>query len=260
MVLLITTPAAKAALEEYCSRQNDVDEGYSDEAKERREKLSTAEVGDPIEHHELVEISRFLVRDDIACAKEWRLDALLKGTSIHRPPPPPKKEQTNEYKRLMQRLREQEEQRQYERMINPPAPAETFSQRFPNAASSFGPIGSTVADEVDELTYADVNRQMVLIINVLVSIICTSVAVWMAARRWNVPQRMGLAFFSSMLVAAAEVAIYMGYIRRIKESKTKERKQAEKKEILDTWVIDGKSSSQQAASSDSMRFRKGKHR
>lgn len=159
----------------------------------------------------------------------------------------------------MRRLREEEEQRQYERMLNPPAQKETFNQRFPNAASSFG-IGSTVPDEVDEVTYADVNRQMVLIINVLVSIICTSVAVWMAARRWSVPQRMGLAFFSSTLVAVAEVAIYMGYIRRIKESKVKERKQVEKKEIINTWVIDGKASSQQASVADSIRFRKGKHR
>lgn len=170
--------------------------------------------------------------------------------------------QSSEYKRLMQRLRVEEEQRQYERMINPPAQPETFGQRFPVATSSFGAIGSSTADEVDEVTYADVNRQMVLIINVLVSIICTSVAVWMAARRWNVPQRMGLAFFSSTLVAVAEVAIYMGYIRRIQESKATERKQIEKKEILDTWVIDAKSSSssQSAIPSDSMRFRKGKHR
>lgn len=170
--------------------------------------------------------------------------------------------QSSEYKRLMQRLRVEEEQRQYERMINPPAQPETFGQRFPMATSSFGAIGSSTTDEVDEVTYADVNRQMVLIINVLVSIICTSVAVWMAARRWNVPQRMGLAFFSSTLVAVAEVAIYMGYIRRIQESKATERKQIEKKEILDTWVIDAKpsSSSNSAIPSDSMRFRKGKHR
>lgn len=166
--------------------------------------------------------------------------------------------QTSEYKALMQRLREQEEQRQYERMINPPAP-ETFGERFPNATTSLGHTASS-ADEVDEVTFADVNRQMVLIINVLVSIICTSVAVWMAARRWSVPQRLALAFSSSTLVAVAEVAIYMGYIRRIQESKTKERKSVEKKEIVDTWVIDAKSTGQQTSSIDSTRYRKGKHR
>ncbi|PPJ53833.1 hypothetical protein CBER1_03242 [Cercospora berteroae] len=263
MVLLTITPAAKAALSHYCGRQKDVDGGYSDEAKERREKLSTAEIGSPIEHHELVEVSRFLVQNAQGTAElkqKWHLDTLLKGANMYQPPPPPKPEPSDGYKRLMKRLREEEEQRQYERMINPPAKPETFSQRFPNATSSFGPIGSQVADEIDEVTYADVNRQMVLIINVLVSVICTSVAVWMAARRWSIPQRMALAFFSSTLVAVAEVVIYMGYIRRIKEAKTKERKKVEKKEILDTWVIDARSSSQQTSNSDSMRFRKGKHR
>jgi hypothetical protein len=164
----------------------------------------------------------------------------------------------------MQRLREQEEQRQYERMTNPPAP-ETFDQRFPNATTSFGHGMNSSQPEVDEVTYADVNRQMILIINVLVSIICTSVAVWMAARRWSVPQRLALSFSSSTLVAVAEVAIYMGYIRRIQESKLKEKKLVEKKEVVDTWVIDAKPSTatatgQQSSGADSARHRKGKHR
>lgn len=170
----------------------------------------------------------------------------------------------------MQRLREQEEQRQYERMTNPPSQPESFTQHFPNAPKPFGAgldVGYNTADDVDDVTFADVNRQMVLIINVLISIICTSVAVWMAARRWSVPERLGLSFSSSTVVAVAEVAIYMGYIRRIKDAKTKEKKSTEKREIVDTWVIDAKSPSQQAKSlsstadsSDTIRFRKGKHR
>lgn len=166
----------------------------------------------------------------------------------------------------MQRLREQEEERQYERMTNPPSQQETFSQRFPHASKTFGAgldVGYNTAGEVDDVTFADVNRQMVLIINVLISIICTSVAVWMAARRWSVPERLGLSFSSSTVVAIAEVAIYMGYIRRIKDAKTKEKKSTERKEVVDTWVIDAKSTASANAvadSSDTIRFRKGKHR
>lgn len=74
----------------------------------------------------------------------------------------------------------------------------------------------------------------------------------MAARRWSVPQRLGLAFSSSTLVAVAEVVIYMGYLRRIEESKTKERKLVEKKEIVDTWVIDAKTTTEDSAA----RYRK----
>jgi len=160
----------------------------------------------------------------------------------------------------MQRLKEEEEQRQYERMLNPPAQAtETFRSRSPNAAS-FEPATSHGYDdphEVDEVTFADVNRQMILIINILISIVCCSVAIWIAARRWSVPQRLGLSMSGSGLVAAAEVAIYMGYIRRIKSAKQKEVKKIETKEVVQTWIID---KSLPATGGDSVRFRKGKHR
>lgn len=95
MVLLTITAAAEAALSDYCERQKDVDEGYSDEAKERREKLSTAEIGSAIEHHELVEVSRFLVQaaqGDTELTQKWRLDTLLKGANVYQAPPPPKPE------------------------------------------------------------------------------------------------------------------------------------------------------------------------
>lgn len=96
MVLLTITPAAKVAIDEYCKRQKDVDEGYSDEVKERHEKLSSADVGSAIEHTELLEVSKFMVQavngvDGIA--KQWRLETLLKGANIYKPPPPPKREQ-----------------------------------------------------------------------------------------------------------------------------------------------------------------------
>lgn len=275
MVLLTVTPDAKAALDEYCQLKTvSANNGLASELH----SLSELEIGSSIEHHDLVSVSSYLVQHAHSTSgadRKWRLDTLLKGAAIHQPPPPAKKEpvsrgslsaarhilthlKSSEYKALMQRLRKEEEQRQYERMVNPPAQRETFSQRFPGAASPFAV--STAADEIDEVTYADVNRQMILIINVLVSIICTSVAVWLAARRWTVVSRLLLAFTSSTVVAVAEVVIYMGYIRRIKESRDTERKIVEEKQVVDTWVIDGKSTSQQINSSDSMRFRKGKHR
>lgn len=164
----------------------------------------------------------------------------------------------------MKRLRAEEEQRQYDRMINPQPATETFNQRFPNASYTFDPATSigqgTGAEEVDEVTYADVNRQLGLIINVLVSIICCAVAIWIAARRWTVPLRLGMSMSGSGLVAVAEVAIYMGYIRRIKDAKTKEQKKIETKEVLETWVLDGSSSTNRIQANDSVRYRKGKHR
>lgn len=163
----------------------------------------------------------------------------------------------------MARLRKEEERRQYERMINPlPAP-ETFDQRFPNAARSFNPHtshGQTGVDEGEEMTYQDVDRQMALIINVLVSIIACSVAIWIAARHWSVPQRLGLSMSGSLTVAVAEVAIYLGYIRRVKDAKGKETKKVETKEVSETWVIEKAEKPAKTGNEEALRYRKGKHR
>ena len=162
----------------------------------------------------------------------------------------------------MRRLRQDEEQQRYDRMLNPPPSAET-SQRYsgsrpPFGSNHLGPHGA--AGEADEVTYADVSRQMTLIINVLVSIICCSIAIWIAARRWEVPQRLALSMSGSGLVAAAEVAIYMGYIRRVAEAKGEELKRVETKEIVETWVLDGTTNNAKTEGSDSVRYRKGRHR
>lgn len=140
----------------------------------------------------------------------------------------------------MARLRREEETREYERMINPPLPMETFQQRFPNSngAKLFSPSTADIGED-DETTYADINRQMALIMNVLVSIVACSVAIWLAARHWSTPSRLGLSMGGSGMVGVAEVVVYAGYIRRLKEARNKSKKQIEIKEIIKTWVIGG---------------------
>lgn len=154
------------------------------------------------------------------------------------PPPTLIIPKTSEYKSLMARLRREEETQAYERMINPPLPIETFQQRFPGAASPrlFSPSQADIGED-EETTYADINRQMALIINVLVSIVACSVAIWLAARHWSTPSRLGLSMGGSGMVGVAEVAVYAGYIRRLKEAREKGKKQIEIKEIVKTWVI-----------------------
>jgi len=126
----------------------------------------------------------------------------------------------------MARLREDEEARSYQRMVQPQA---TFG---------IGQIASGApADEDEEITFADINRQVALIINVLLSIVACSVALWMAARHWSAPTRLGLSLSGGGLVGIAEVAIYAGYLRRLSEAKGKEKKKPEKKEVFETWVI-----------------------
>ena len=140
----------------------------------------------------------------------------------------------------MARLRREEEAREYERMTNPPPRSETFSQRFP--ASRHAPLfPASQADvgEDDEVSYADVNRQMALIINIIVSIVACSAAIWMAARHWSTPSRLGLSMGGSSMIGIAEVVVYAGYLRRVREAKEKGKTAVETKEIIKSWVIGG---------------------
>ena len=159
----------------------------------------------------------------------------------------------------MTTLRKEEEARKYERMLNPPSKPETFAQRF-----SYSPhanlFPSASNEEEDEVTYAEVNRQLALIVNVLVSIVACSFTIWMAARHWSVPPRLALSLSGSGVVAIAEVVIYSGYIRRVKEAKDKEKKKAEQKEVFETWVIDSsekKSPARKALNANQVRNRHG---
>lgn len=140
----------------------------------------------------------------------------------------------------MARLRREEEDRAYERMINPPLPTETFSQRFPNSPhAALFPAAQADIGEDDEVSYADINRQMALIINILISIVACSVAIWMAARHWSTPTRLGLSMGGSGMIGIAEVVVYAGYLRRIKEAREKGKRDVEIKEIIKTFVIGG---------------------
>ncbi len=141
----------------------------------------------------------------------------------------------------MAHLRREEEARSYERMTNPPPPMETFAQRFPysSAAHAFSNQQSMRSKETEEdgVTYADVNRQMALILNVLLSIVACSAAIWIAARWWSTPARLALSMSGSLLVGIAEVVVYSGYIRRIGEAKKEAGRLTEVKEVVNTWVV-----------------------
>lgn len=97
MVLLTVTAAVKAALDEYARLQTDAGDDAELEAKFAR--YQQASVGSPIEHHDLVEVSRYLVshitkhaESDATATRAWRLDTILRGADVYRPPPPPKPE------------------------------------------------------------------------------------------------------------------------------------------------------------------------
>ncbi|KAI9676849.1 MAG: hypothetical protein M1817_006688 [Caeruleum heppii] len=193
--------------------------------------------GRPISHGQLLELSRRLQLHSSDHARQTSLEDLLRGSKVHAAPKQPKKEKTSEYETLMAQLRRDEEVRAYQRMLHPPLQPETFAQRFPSSPHAHM-MPSIISDE-DEDTYADVNRQMAVIINILVSIIACSVAIWMATSHWSIPRRLGLSMGGSGVVAVAEVVVYNSYIRRVHEAKKTERARVETKEIINTWIIGG---------------------
>lgn len=142
----------------------------------------------------------------------------------------------------MARLRREEEERQYERMTHPPPAAETFSQRFPRArtTAAFAEVNrpankSDLGD--DDVTYEDVHRQLMLILNFVVSIAGVAATLWVVARWWSTPARLLLTMGGSILVGIAEVVVYSGYIWHLGEAKKKEKKVREVKQIVGSWVV-----------------------
>jgi hypothetical protein len=280
MVLLTMTPAIVRAL----SRAAQITpEELAKLQRPSEPVLADAKAGNPISHGQLIDLSKLLKMplyeppppaDESKSTPEHdvtiptTLDALLRGSSIYIRPPLPKKEPTPEFVRLMTRLRAEEEARAYNRMINPNplTRPETFSQRFHNQPQFS--LGTDVpASEEDELSYEEVHRQIILIINVIVSVIACAVFVWVAARHWSVPKRLGLSMGSSGAVAIAEVVVYSGYVRKVAEARRKEKKKPEIKEIVQSWVLDSKSSDKAEEAGvflnkaeDGVRYRKGKHR
>ncbi|KAI5458643.1 endoplasmic reticulum-based factor for assembly of V-ATPase-domain-containing protein [Mariannaea sp. PMI_226] len=147
--------------------------------------------------------------------------------------------QTPEYKALMARLRREEEARSYERMVNPIPGPELFHDRFP-AARGFAQVNrpSRVEDiGDDDISYNEIHRQVVLIINFLVSIAGVAGTLWIAARWWSTPSRLFLTLGGSILVAIAEVIVYNGYMWRMGEAKKKQEGVKEVKQVIETWVV-----------------------
>ncbi|KAK3984241.1 endoplasmic reticulum-based factor for assembly of V-ATPase-domain-containing protein [Cladorrhinum sp. PSN332] len=238
MVLLTMTPSIVEGLELY--NESESESTQAPEARKDEPSLKKPAVGNPISHAQIVDLWTALRNGG---HKQYQLEGLLKGARVHVPPPPPKPEPSDEYKALMARLRREEEERAYERMTNPTSSMETFSQRFPtNAgmAQAFAAVNRPSRNDDtgdDDITFNDVNRQLMLILNFVLSILGVAASLWIIARWWSTPARLFLTMGGSLLVGIAEVALYGGYIWHLGEAKKKDKGFKEVKEIVQTWAV-----------------------
>jgi hypothetical protein len=140
----------------------------------------------------------------------------------------------------MARLRREEEARAYERMLNPPAPTSTFDPLSPHSSRSFTeanrPLTSADMGD-DEVTNNDIHRQLMLLINFLVSIAGVAGTLWVLARWWNTPARLFLTMGGSVVVGIAEVVVYQAYVWKMGEAKKGQEKVKEVREVVKTWVV-----------------------
>lgn len=145
----------------------------------------------------------------------------------------------------MARLRREEEERSYQRMLKqqPGTRMDDFSRQFPTAlstAQAFAEVNRPAgkADEGDDdVTYADVHRQLMLILNFVVSILGVAATIWAAARWWSTPARLFVTMTGAIVVGVAEVAVYSGYVWRMGDAKSKQEEQKEVREVVNTWVV-----------------------
>lgn len=106
-------------------------------------------------------------------------------------------------------------------------------------AHSFAEVNrpSKESDIGDDIEQGDIQKQITLIINFLVSVFGCGAALWLAARWWSVPARLFLSLGGSIVVAIAEVAVYSAYTWRMAEGEKSQKKIREVKEIVQTWVV-----------------------
>lgn len=166
------------------------------------------QASDPIEHATLIRLAQL---------SQTSLNALLRGTKPYYPPPKQKPQPSAEYLALKARLLAQQEQREYAAMVNK----------------------SQGIDEESEQTEDDI--PVSLPFNILVSVLCCGGAVFYMTRYWNnAGLRVLLSLGVAVLVGVAEVVVYSGYLRKVKESKRKERAKLERKEVMPLSVEDEK--------------------
>lgn len=213
----------------------------TDPACSEEASLLNPTIGNPISHSQILALHESLKKHSFAPTS---LDGLLRNTTIYTPPPPPAAPKSASYIALMARLRAAEEARLYNAMTAPPeasslSNATSNHDPFTNASYQTHQIHVPNSLEDDEVTYADISRQMTLILNVLVSIFACGAAVWMMARHWQTPARLAVAMAGGLLVGVAEVVVYSGYLRRIGEAKRESGKLKEVKEIVGRWEVGG---------------------
>lgn len=138
----------------------------------------------------------------------------------------------------MARLRREEEARAYDRMIHPPdaPPFPTTASFDPYAAVHKPPDADAADDDGIAVVAREMNQQLMVVLNILLSVFGTAAAVWFAARWWGAAARVLLSLGAAIVVAVADVVIFYGFAGRVREGRRGDGK-GEVREVVGTWVV-----------------------
>lgn len=178
-----------------------------EDSKVRTQATLPTEIDSPIPHKTLVTISR--------CLPNYTLNSLLRGTRLYTQPSAPKPKPSPEYVALMARLRAEQEQRDYKTMLA----REAYEERR-------ALLGQDPDEEKDDISPS-------LVLNILLSVVMCAGAAFYMTRWWpNDGVRVLVSLTTGIVVGVAEVTVYAGYLRKVEESRAKETKLREKKEVI----------------------------
>lgn len=138
----------------------------------------------------------------------------------------------------MARLRREEEARAYDRMLNAPnLPAPPFDPY----AAVHKPSSALDADADDAIAAVakELNQQLMVVLNVLLTVFGTAAAVWWAARWWSPAARVLLSLGAAIVVAIADVVIFWVFAWRVGGGRKREGEREEVREVVKTWVVGG---------------------
>ena len=202
MVSLIITPTISSAIDEY----------FNDYEKHGQDmKLSKSSAEDYvmfISHKDLIVLSK---------TTSYSLSKLVVNSSIYHPPKAQPAPKTAEYLKLMEQLRLQQQEREYQELVG---------VSFKSEADRIETPGAMVKE---------VKEQLSTIVNVLLSVFSVGYAVWYwsgTSTHWAVPTRTLMSVLASLLVVVAETGVYLGYKYRISEARKAEQAKQEVKTPL----------------------------
>lgn len=201
MVLLTVTPAISAALEKY----------FESSKTPVLDHSSLEDYSSAISHNDLILLAKHT---------SVSLSQLTRGTQVYFPPkkaPPPK---SKEYMKLMEKLRAQQQEKEYQELL-----------------------GNRYNDEPDITpgkAVKELREQLSTIVNIAVSVGSVAFAIWYwtgTSTHWSMSARTLLSLFAAILVLVAETVVYLGYKNKIAEAQAVEKAKKEIKEVVSSTPV-----------------------